>query len=62
MVETGGGIRPLSNTKFVNQMSIVQKAYMVALDVTNMVLFVLFGAMLDRIGGGKWFTDLTFAA
>ena len=29
---------------------------------TMVFLFVLFGAMLEQAGGGRWFTDLAFAA
>ena len=58
-------LRPLTNTKFINQMTMsTEGIYGVPLRVsTTMVfLFVLFGAMLERAGGGRWFTDLAFAA
>jgi TRAP transporter 4TM/12TM fusion protein len=54
----------VSLSRFMSQMTIsTEGIYGVPLDVsaTIVFLFVLFGSMLDRAGGGKYFVDLAFS-
>lgn len=56
--------RNVSITKFISKMTMsTEGVYGVPLDVSaNVVfLFVLFGAMLDKAGAGKYFVDLAFS-
>ena len=53
----------VSLSRFMSQMNSTEGIYGVPLDVsaTIVFLFVLFGSMLDRAGGGKYFVDLAFS-
>ena len=54
----------VSLSRFVSQISIsTEGIYGIPLDVSAMIvfLFVLFGAMLEKAGGGKYFIDLAFS-
>jgi len=54
----------VSFRRFMSQMTIsTEGIYGIPLDVSAMIvfLFVLFGSMLDKAGGGKFFIDLAFS-
>ena len=54
----------VSFSRFMSQMTIsTEGIYGIPLDVSAMIvfLFVLFGSMLDKAGGGKFFIDLAFS-
>jgi TRAP transporter 4TM/12TM fusion protein len=54
----------VSLRRFVSQITIsTEGIYGIPLDVSAMIvfLFVLFGSMLDKAGGGKFFIDLAFS-
>ena len=54
----------VSFSRFMSQMTIsTEGIYGIPLDVSAMIvfLFVLFGSMLDKAGGGKYFIDLAFS-
>lgn len=60
----GLDFRSVSLTKFISKMTMsTEGIYGVPLDVSaNIVfLFVLFGALLDKAGAGKYFVDLAFS-
>jgi TRAP transporter 4TM/12TM fusion protein len=54
----------VSFSRFMSQMTIsTEGIYGIPLDVSAMIvfLFVLFGSMLDKAGGGRFFIDLAFS-
>lgn len=54
----------VSLSRFISQITIsTEGIYGIPLDVSAMIvfLFVLFGSMLDKAGGGKFFIDLAFS-
>ena len=57
-------IKSASPEKLINQLCVsTEGIYGIPLGVSasTVFLFVLFGAMLDKAGGGKFFTDLAFS-